>query len=101
MRGERALPRAALARGEDEDVHWVRSESARYAGCGNSPSSQRKKCGKCAMAYCKDGLANSASCRRLRIVVNNTKGGDPVSHCQSPRSPATAWILASFEVRAA
>jgi hypothetical protein len=29
------------------------------------------------------------------------KGGDPVSHCPSPRSPASvSWILASMGVRA-
>ena len=30
------------------------------------------------------------------------KGGDPVSHCLSPRSPASlSWIVTSSEVRAA
>jgi hypothetical protein len=37
----------------------------------------------------------------LRFVVNQLKGGDPVSHCLSPRSPAFVnWILASTEVLA-
>jgi hypothetical protein len=35
-------------------------------------------------------------------IVNQPKGGDPVSHCLSPRSPAfVLWILASSEVQAA
>jgi len=33
---------------------------------------------------------------------NELKGGDPVSHCPSPRSPASmSWIATSSEVRAA
>jgi len=35
-------------------------------------------------------------------IVQQPKGGDPVSHCLSPQSPASmSWILASTEVRAA
>jgi hypothetical protein len=34
-------------------------------------------------------------------IVQQLKGGDPVSHCLSPRSSASmSWILASTEVRA-
>jgi len=39
--------------------------------------------------------------RYIRSIVNQPKGGDPVSHCLSPRSPAFVnWILASAEVLA-
>jgi hypothetical protein len=47
--------------------------------------------------------ATSESRKRLYIdaIVNQLKGGDPVSHCLSPRSPAFVnWILASAEVLA-
>ena len=34
-------------------------------------------------------------------IVQQPKGGDPVSHCLSPRSPASlSWIVTSTEVRA-
>src|SRR3954451_19812501 len=36
------------------------------------------------------------------VPVQQPKGGDPVSHCLTPRSSArAAWLLASGEVRAA
>ena len=47
-------------------------------------------------------LPNRDWSRDNRGPCNETKGGDPVSHCLSPRSPASmSWIAASPEVCAA
>jgi hypothetical protein len=49
-----------------------------------------------------DDLPESFAARYIRCIVNQLKGGDPVSHCPSPRSPAfVLWILASSEVQTA
>jgi hypothetical protein len=50
----------------------------------------------------KFNLSNPARARYSRASHQQSKGGDPVSYCQSPRSPASVnWILAFHEVRVA
>jgi hypothetical protein len=63
---------------------------------------------RCAM-FRRTARASSTNERfRIKSAVlsyvrrQQPKGGDPVSHCLSPRSPASmSWIVTSTEVRAA
>jgi hypothetical protein len=46
-------------------------------------------------------LSNPWFGRYMGFVVNNQKGGDPVSHYHRPWSVSASWILASIEVSSA
>jgi hypothetical protein len=51
-------------------------------------------------AFSELPLFNAAPLDYMRGIVNQQKGGDPVSHCHSPRSAASVtWIVASGGVR--
>jgi hypothetical protein len=55
-----------------------------------------------AEAVFKKGLPQGGGALYMSVSRQQPKGGDPVSHCPLPRSPASvSWILASVEVRAA
>src|SRR5271166_6332835 len=38
-------------------------------------------------------LSKSANHRNMRLVVNQPKGGDPVSHCLQPCMIDKAWVI--------
>jgi hypothetical protein len=57
--------------------------------------------GGCAIIAALRALPNLGEGPILWLHRQQPKGGDPVSHCLSPRSPAFVnWILASAEVLA-
>ena len=39
-------------------------------------------------------LSNFSNHRNMPVVVNQPKGGDPVSHCLTPRVIDEAWVIA-------
>ena len=51
-------------------------------------------------AYARPALREEASAAIFGVPVNKSKGGDPVSHCPTPRRADVTWMLASGEVKA-
>ena len=43
------------------------------------------------------GASQTAKSSYVCLVVNKLKGGDPVSHCQSPRVMSRAWVIVRAE----